>query len=213
MLLALVPGCRSDGLWGQPGRLVSDWLRPDEPAEKWFRFYTGPMLPLEDVAVLCHADRSTFVVSIRVHEGGEPQPARHERWHFPLCLEVLPGVYELEVHYLLRETDLSPDGSSTRHAESSQPSRVAWYAEAGGRYVLEAVIGGVAASPTSAPRSRVSRRSSLGTSRFELDEGEWAAQIQRVSAWVGIEPDILEQRDLWERYEKTHGLAGQVSRP
>ena len=36
-----------------------------------------------------------------------PQAARHQRWHFPRCIEVLPGRYELEVHYFVRRTENS----------------------------------------------------------------------------------------------------------
>ena len=172
-----------------------------EPDEKWFRFYTGPMLPVDQVAVLCHADTSTLVHTIRVMDGGPAIPARHRRWHFPLCIEALPGLYELEVHYFLRRTDDVHDETSTQHAESVEPSRVAWFAEPGGVYALRAVLGGTTQSPSPAPRSRVSRRSSLGTSRFELKEGEWSAEIERLASWEALDEPVLEHRAVWERWE------------
>ena len=172
-----------------------------EPAEKWFRFYTGPMLPLERVAVLCHMEDSTHVQSIRVMDGGARFPARYRKWHFPRCIEVLPGLYELEVHYFERRTDDVRDETSTHHSESVEPSRVAWFAEAGGVYALRARLGGTQASSSPAPRSRVSRRSSLGTARFELQEGDWAAEVERLSSWDALPYPALEHRQAWQRYE------------
>jgi hypothetical protein len=172
-----------------------------EPEEKWFRFYTGPMLPLSEVAVLCHTDTATQVHTIRLMQGGAAFPARHRRWHFPLCIEALPGLYELEVHYFLRRTDDVRDETSTRHAESLEPSRVAWFAEPGGVYALRVLIGTTAPASTPAPRSRVSQRSSLGTSRFELEEGQWAAEIERLASWEALGMPVLEHRAAWEDWE------------
>jgi hypothetical protein len=175
-----------------------------EPEETWFRFYTGPMLPLERVAVLCNAERSSLIYTIRLMDGGAPFPARYEKWHFPICIEALPGVYELSVHYFLRRTDDVRDETSTQHAESVQPSRVAWYAEAGGVYALRVVVGDTQTAATAAPRSRVSRRSSLGTARFELEEGEWAAEIERLNSFDAIDAPVLEYRQAWNAYERSH---------
>lgn len=174
-----------------------------EPVEKWFRFYTGPMLPLDQVAVLCHMEDATHIQSIRVMDGGAPFPARYQKWHFPRCIEALPGLYELEVYYFERRTDDVRDETSTQHTESVEPSRVAWYAEAGGIYALRARLGQTQTSGTPAPRSRVSRRSSLGTAHFELQEGDWAAEVERVSSWDAFPFPALEYRSAWERYERS----------
>lgn len=176
-------------------------IEPPEPSEKWFRFYTGPMLPIGQVGVLCHMETVTHVHTIRLMTGATPFPARYRKWHFPLCIEALPGLYELEVHYFLRHTEDVRDETSTRHSESIEPSRVAWYAEAGGIYALRALVGGTEQASTPAPRSRVARRSSLGTSRFELEEGEWAAEIERLASWDALQGPVLEARASWERYE------------
>ncbi len=174
---------------------------PPEPDEKWFRFYTGPMLPVADVAVLCHMATATQVHTIRLMESGPAFPARHRKWHFPVCIEALPGLYELEIHYFRRSTEDARDETSTQHAESVEPSRVAWFAEAGGVYVLRAVVGGTGPTATPAPRSRVARRSSLGTSRFELEEGEWAAEVERLASWDELSEDVLGHRAAWQRWE------------
>lgn len=174
---------------------------PPEPAEKWFRFYTGPMLPVGDVAVLCHMEDSTYVQSIRLMDGGAAFPARYRKWQFPRCIEVLPGRYELEVHYFERRTDDVHDETSTRHSESVEPSRVAWYAEAGGVYALRARLGARAASSAPLPRSRVAARSSLGTGRFELEEGDWAAEVERLAGWEAFPFPALEHRAAWQHYE------------
>jgi len=175
-----------------------------EPAEKWFRFYTGPMLAESEIAILCSSERAVHVHTIRQMEGGARFPARYHSWHFPLCIEALPGLYELEVHYFVRRTEDARDRTSTEHAESVEPSRVAWYAEAGGVYALRARVGatGQASAPT--PRSRVARRASLGTSHFELEEGEWAAEIERLASADDLDVAVYEHRAAWERYEQLH---------
>lgn len=173
-----------------------------EPPEKWFRFYTGPMQPLERVAVLCNAERTTTVSTIRSLDSPTAYPARFERWHFPRCIEVLPGGYELEVHYFQRKTESSAKEVTTEHMESTEPSRIVWNAEAGGIYVLRAIMGESQLAAGSAPRSRVSRKSSLGTSSFELREGAWAAQIDRVPSWKSLDEPVREYRERWAYYER-----------
>jgi hypothetical protein len=173
-----------------------------EPDPKWFHLYPGPMRGLKEVAVLCHLERATSVRSIRSMDTPDPDAARHERWHFPRCLEVLPGRYELEVHYFVRRTENSLEVATTEHAESTEPSRVIWHAEAGGLYRLKAIVGQTSQASGAAPRSKVSRKSSLGTSTFELIEGEWAAQIERLPSWAAFDEPIRDYRQRWVYYEE-----------
>ena len=173
-----------------------------EPQEKWFRFYTGEMQPLNRVAVLCNVERATTVRTIRQLNSPSVHPARFERWHFPHCIEVLPGSYELEVHYFLRKTETSVEATSTEHKESTEPSLIVWHADAGGVYALKAIMGQTQTAAGAAPRSRVSRRSSLGTSSFELREGSWAAQIDRLPSWRYLDEPVRGYRERWAYYER-----------
>jgi len=96
---------------------IGSGVDPREPEVKWFHAYPGEMLPGEEVAVLCHRGSATWVTGIRPASGGAWQNARHERWHFPACIEALPGSYEIEVHYFAREADKDIDTSVSRQTE------------------------------------------------------------------------------------------------
>lgn len=172
-----------------------------EPPVQWFRRYAGPMLPLANVAVLCHEQRATFVEAIRDEGGAEWRAAREEEWQFPKCIEVLPGRYEIAVAYLMRRTDDTRDTKSTVHIESTEPSTVRWTAEPGGVYLLRAVLGEPKPAPGPAPRSRISKRQSLGTSWLTLEVSEWSAEISRLDSWEAVGEPVLEHRAAWARYE------------
>ena len=172
-----------------------------EPSVQWFRRYSGPMLPLADVAVLCHEQRATFVEAIRDAGGTEWRTARNQEWQFPKCIEVLPGRYEIAVTYLMRKTDDVHDAKSTQHIESTEPSTVIWTAEAGGIYQLRAVLGEAKTAPGPAPRSRISKSQSLGTSWLTLEVSEWTAEIVRVDSWEALGEPVLEYRAAWASYE------------
>jgi len=174
---------------------------PLEPEQKWFRSYSGPMLPTTEVAVLCGRDRATSVEQLRRPEG-EWIGARHAPWHFPRCIEVLPGHYELEVSYFRRDTDDASDRSVTLQAESTEPSLVEWDAEAGGLYELFAELGARAPAAGGAPRRTIPRSRSLGTSWWELETSSWSARIARLPSWDAAPPEILEARRAWEEYER-----------
>ncbi len=173
-----------------------------EPVAKWFKSYPGRMLPSEQVAILCHHERSTNVDAIREQSAATATRARHERWHFPQCLEVLPGVYELEVHYFSRGSSGDRTELRTTQAESTEPSTVEWVAEAGGFYLLTAMLGRPSAASGPAPRSRVARSQSLGTQSFRLEESEWNVEIHRLSGWDQAEERFRSARAEWERYER-----------
>jgi hypothetical protein len=174
---------------------------PPEPEAKWFRSYAGPMLPREQVAVLCHRDRATFVERIR-RPGGEWIAGRHAPWHFPLCLEVLPGRYELEVHYFRRDTDDASERLVTLQAESTEPSLVEWQADAGGLYEVFAALGPRSPAAGPAPRRHIPRSRSLGTSWWELETSSWSARIARLDSWDEAPPAVPAARGAWEEYER-----------
>jgi hypothetical protein len=187
--------------------LVGGFVRlgpPPEPEVKWFRSYAGPMLGRDRVAVLCHRARATSVDRVRRPEG-EWVAARHEPWHFPLCLEVLPGRYELEVQYFRRDTDDASERFVTFQAESTEPSVVEWRAEAGGIYEVFAVLGPRAPAAGPAPRRHVPRSRSLGTSWWELETSSWSARIARLASWEAAAPAVQAARGAWESYERDRG--------
>jgi hypothetical protein len=174
---------------------------PPEPEQKWFRTYSGPMLPTAQVAVLCARDRATSVERLRRPDG--PWVAgRHAAWHFPLCIEVLPGRYELEVGYFRRDTDEGGERLVTLQAESTEPSLVLWDAQAGGLYELFAVLGSRAPAAGGAPRRSIPRSRSLGTSWWELETSAWSARIEALPSWDAAPPAVLEARREWEQYER-----------
>ena len=172
-----------------------------EPKTQWFRRYGGPMRPLDQVAILCHADRATFVAAMRDASAPEWRQARDENWQFPVCIEVLPGSYELAVSYLSRRTDDARDKKSTTHVESTEPSTVIWNARAGGVYRLRAVAGDAKPAPGPAPRSRISKSQSLGTSWLTLEVSDWWAEIEPLPSLDALGEPVLEYRAAWERYE------------
>jgi hypothetical protein len=174
-----------------------------EPEVQWFRRYGGAMRPLEQVSILCHAERATFVAGIREQGSTEWREARNQSWQFPKCIEVLPGRYELAVDYLLRRSDDARDEKTTMHVESTEPSLVSWNAEAGGVYLLRAALGERKPAPGPAPRSRLSKSQSLGTSWLTLEVSDWVAEIERVESWQAIGVPVPEHRAAWARYEQS----------
>ena len=172
-----------------------------EPSTQWFRRYGGPMRPLSEVALLCNAERATFIEAIRDEAAPEWRQARDQNWHFPKCVEVLPGRYEVAVSYLLRRTDDARDQKSTMHVESTESSTVRWNAQAGGVYLLRAVAGDAKPAPGPAPRSRISKSQSLGTSWLTLEVSDWFAEIEQVDSIAALGEPVLEHRAAWQRYE------------
>ena len=175
--------------------------QPLEPEDKWFRTYDGPMLPLEQVAVLCHRNDATRVDRLR-RPGGAWVEARHRAWHFPRCIEVLPGRYELEVGYFHRATDSGDEKLVTLQAESTEPSLVEWDAEAGALYELWAVVGPSAPAAGPAPRRTIPSSRALGTSWWDLETSPWQARIGRVASWEAADPRHAAARRAWEEYER-----------
>jgi hypothetical protein len=177
-----------------------------EPQQKWFRFYTGPMQPLEKVAILCNRERATTVTTIRTEDQERATYARHQKWHYPQCIEVLPGRYELEVDFYSRETFRREFSVATYSTESTSPATVTWDAEAGGVYQLSAVLGGVTPAPGTAYSGTTIKRltrtaTNLGTSEFTLDEGHWLAIVEKVPSLAAIDAPVVEHREAWKRYE------------
>jgi hypothetical protein len=177
-----------------------------EPDEKWFRFYNGPMQALEEVAILCSRERSTHVTTIRTEGHERATFARHRKWHYPQCIEVLPGTYELAVDFYSRETFRREFSVATYSTESVTPASVAWSPEAGEVYELSAVLGDVTPAPGTAYQGTTVKRltrtkTNLGASEFTLDEGHWLALVEKVASLDHFEAPVVEQREAWKRYE------------
>ena len=117
-------------VWAGPGMTawalgelaVGAFRPPQEPDHVWFRAYNGPMRPLGDVAVLCHREHATNVQTLRDESSGVALPARHQRWHFPECIEVLAGSYELRVNYYSRDVSEANSELKSLTAESTRAS-------------------------------------------------------------------------------------------
>jgi hypothetical protein len=175
---------------------------PREPEVKWFHAYPGPMRAGEEVAILCHQDRATWVTGIRpAVPGAAWQAARQEKWHFPACIEALPGRYVLEVHYFARETEDDRENSVSRQAESTQPSTALWEAEAGRVYLLLPEIGRPGPASGAPPQRHIPRSRSLGTTWWDLQESEWSVQIEEYARWDSVSGPLAEQRQAWARWE------------
>jgi len=177
-----------------------------EPPQKWFRFYTGPIQPLEEVAILCSRERSTTVTTIRSDEHERATFARHQKWHYPQCVEVLPGAYELEVDFYSRETFRRDFSVATYSTESTSPASIDWAPEAGKFYELWAQLGDVAPNPGTGYKGTTIKRltrskTNLGASEYTLDEGHWLAIVEPVPSVDVFPAPVLEHRESWRRYE------------
>ena len=130
------------------------------------------------------------------------RPARDEKWHFPVCIEVLPGRFDLEVHYFAREHDDELEQSVSRQAESTVPSLVTWQAEAGRVYRLRARLGAVQPSATSPPQRHIPRSRALGTTWWGLEESEWTAEIEPAGSFADPPETLVEERQAWVEWEE-----------
>ena len=175
-----------------------------EPREKWFRAYGGPMRPLSEVAILCHRDRVTSIYSLRAEADETAYAARHERWHYPRCIEVLPGRYRLEVSYYSRISTDVDRNLATQTVESARPSVVDWTAEAGAIYQLRAVFGDAADAPGDDPRffHAPPRSQSPGTTTYALEVSTWNVRIERLPSADYLDEPVLEYRERWKAYEQ-----------
>jgi hypothetical protein len=175
-----------------------------EPREKWFRAYGGAMRPRPEVAILCHRDRVTSIYSLRAEADETAYAARHERWHYPRCIEVLPGSYRLEVNYYSRVTADVDRDLATKTVESARPSVVDWTAEAGAIYQLRAVFGEAVEAPGDDPNffHAPPRSQSPGTTTYALDVSTWNVRIDRVPAVDYLDEPVLEYRERWKAYEE-----------
>jgi hypothetical protein len=174
-----------------------------EPHHQWFRFYPGPMRSDPQVAILCHAQRATNVVRIRREGDAHWHPARYERWHYPLCIEVLPGGYELAVEYYARETAQDGLSSVTTTTESTKPSVVHWAAAGGGRYALRVSRSPAQPAPGDGRGGYDVRPATreLWSTRFKLEVSHWDAEIERLDSWDALGLPIAEHREAWRRHE------------
>jgi hypothetical protein len=177
-----------------------------EPPQKWFRFYDGPMQPLEQVAVLCNRERATTVTTIRSEGHERATFARHAKWHYPQCIEVLPGSYELVIDFYSRETFRQQYSVATYSTESTAPATLRWEAEANSVYRLTALLGDVTPNPgarfAGTTIKRLTRtKTDLGTSEFTVDEGHWLAIVEKVPGVTVFESPVLDHRAAWRRYE------------
>jgi hypothetical protein len=158
----------------------------------------------QEVGVLCHQDIATWVTGLRA-EGTETwHVARLEKWHFPVCIEVLPGRYELEVHYYAREHEDDQELSVNRQAESTHPSVVVWEARAGQVDALVAEISAPEPAPGTPPQRHIPRSRARGTTWWELQESTWVVRIDSVADWDSIGAPIAAQRAAWVKWEERH---------
>lgn len=176
-------------------------VHPLEPETKWYHAYKGAMRPVDEVAILCHRERSTWLTGIRRADGGGWQAARQEKWHFPVCIEALPARYEVEVHYFSRETEIDDHESVSRQAESTEPSTAFWEAEAGQVYLLSVEFGEPAPAKNAPPQRHIPRSRDIGTTWWGLEESDWYVRIDRVASSEALEGPILAHRRAWQRYE------------
>lgn len=174
---------------------------PREPEIKWYRAYPGDMRPGEEVGILCHADRASWVTGIRPASGGVWRTARHEKWHFPVCIEALPGRYEIEVNYFAREHEDDRDESVSRQAESTEPTYAIWEARAGRVDRLEVQIGDPEPAHGQPPQRHIPRSRALGTTWWELKESDWYVRVVPGGPWETLEGPIVEQRAAWAAWE------------
>jgi hypothetical protein len=177
-----------------------------EPRQKWFRAYGGAMRPLSEVAILCHRDHVTSIYSLRAEADEIAYAARHERWHYPRCIEVLPGSYRLEVNYYSRvSADVDRD-LATETVESARPSIADWTAEAGAIYQLRAVFGDATDAPGDDPGffHAPPRSQSPGTTTYALEVSTWNVRIERVPSVDYLDEPVLQYRERWKAYEKIH---------
>ena len=177
-----------------------------EPDQKWFRFYDGPMLGIEQVAILCSRERATAVTTIRTAEHERATYARHKKWHYPQCIEVLPGTYELKVDFYSRENLRRDMTFATYSTESTSPATITWSPGPGEIYQLTAILGDVTPSPgekyTGTTIKTLTRsKTNLGANEFTLDEGHWIAVVERVSSFDAFTSPVNEHREAWKRYE------------
>jgi hypothetical protein len=176
-----------------------------EPPVKWFRFYDGPMKSSGEVAILCHLDRATHVATIRRIGDLVARPARYQEWHYPACIEVLPGEYELTVSYYARKTIEAGLSAMTTTSESTTNSTTRWIAESGAVYVLGAVVGEPAVAPGSGPTYKLrSRSKELWDTRFKLEVSHWKAAIVRLPPSAQLDLPIEAHREVWRKHESVN---------
>ncbi len=180
---------------------MREGVHPLEPDTKWFHAYGGKMKPVSEVAILCHRQRATWVTGIRRTAGEEWQNARAEKWHFPVCIEALPGRYEVEVHYFSRETEKDDQESVSRQAESTEPSVAFWEADAGQVYLLSVEFGDPEPARNAPPQRHIPRSRDIGTTWWGLEESDWYVRVDRVADVASVEGQMLEHRKAWQRYE------------
>jgi len=188
--------------------VVYSVIRPKGPAHepeiKWFHFYEKPMRPAAEIAILCHLDPATHIVTIR--DVGQPiaVQARHEQWHYPQCIEVLGGEYELTVGYYSRKTVEKSLKAKTTTTESTKHSTAHWAAEPGSVYLLAAVIGKPVRAPGEAPAYRVRPRSKeLWTYEYKLAVSHWKAAIVQLGPHDQLLQNIAANREQWRRHERS----------
>lgn len=187
LLVAGLVSCRS---W-------MDTRRWNEPEAKWFTTYSGPMRSLDQVGVLCKESADLDITRIRSEVDGRSLEARHEKWHFPPCIEALPGRYTLAVGYFSRDTVFETTATITETTESPVPMEVEWEPEAGGVYELRAVLGSMAPLPGLKPRSP--RESATTEGRWYLRR--WELEIERLESWEDVSASAREAREIWRRHQ------------
>jgi len=184
-LAALVSGCST-----------LDFRRWREPERKWFKLYPGPMRPLEEVAVLCRESAGADIATIRREGESRARAARHEKWHYPICIEAPAGVYVLEVNFFSRDTVIEVTATITETMESAVPMTAEWRAEAGAVYALRVTLGRMAPLPGLKPRAP--RESATTHGRWYLRN--WEVAVDRLAGWEDLPEPTRAARDAWVSY-------------
>jgi hypothetical protein len=161
------------------------------------------MRSVDEIAILCHIEPATHIVTIRKMDQPIAVEARHELWHYPECIEVLGGEYELTVGYYSRNTVEKDLKAKTTTTESTKHSTTRWEAEPGSVYLLAAVIGKPVRAPGEAPAYRVRPRTKeLWSYEYKLEVSHWKAAIVELAPDDQLLQRIAANRDQWQRHER-----------
>jgi len=110
------------------------------------------------------------------------------------------------VNYYSRNVSEANSELKSLTAESTRASVAEWRAEAGGVYLLTAVLGAPRPAPDVPDFFRAAPRpQSPGTTSYELQVSSWCVRIDRLPDWDSLEYPALAYREAWQEYEEALG--------